>query len=180
MVFELLAASLVAGALTTLLRLLRDVEQLQPFIERVRRNEMLVRVLDVMGIELPAAQESYQERLQSLLSKFVEVSEESEAIVEELQSHIRSKAAVVRGLEQKEQELAYRIEQLEESPEFAVARIQELTEEIARLQKESHSTQAKESRRSALRDFALFALGVLVPYGLGWLAPRIGISLPTP
>ena len=177
---ELLTA-LVAGAVTTMLRLLRDMEQVKPVIDQIRRNRVLVKVLDMMGIELPASEESYQARLQNLLSKFTEVSEESDAIVEELQRHIRSKAAVVRDLEQKEQELAYRIEQMEESPEFVVARIQELTEEIARLQKESHIAQAKENRRSVIRDFALFALGVLVPYFLGWFLPIIGLtSPPTP
>jgi chromosome segregation ATPase len=176
--FELLAVSLAAGALTTLLRLLQDVERLQPVFDRIRHNQTLVRVLEMIGIELAAPKESYQARLQNLLSKFTEVSEESEAIVEELQNHIRSKETVVQGLEQKERELAARIDQMKESPEFVVAKIQELTEEIARLQKESQRDQAKESRRSALRDFALFALGVLVPYTLGWLAPVIGITLP--
>lgn len=175
---ELVAISLAAGAIPTLIRLLQDVELFQPVLNRVRRNQILVKFLEFLGVELAAPTESYQERLNTLLAKFTEVSNESEAIVVELQSHIHSKEAIVRDLEQKEKDLSSRIDQMKESPEFVIARIQELTEEIAQLQKEASQAQARDSRQSKLRDFGLFALGVIVSYGLQWLGPRVGVVAP--
>lgn len=175
---EALLISLAAGGLTTLLRLLREDERLKSFWERLRRNQMLAAVLEIIGVELPPPSESYQERLNKLFTQFGEVMSESDAIVSELERHVRNKETVVRRLEQREQELVSQINKLRESPESVGIRNRELLEELVQLQEELHKSQEKEGKRSIWRDFILFVLGVLLPFLIGWLAPKVGIALP--
>lgn len=173
-----LLASLAVGALTTLFRLLKDSERFKPILEQIRRNQILAAILDFLGIELPTPTEPYQERLSKLFGKFDEVMSESDSIVSELERHVRTKETVVRRLEVREQELTSQVNQLRESPEIATIRNRELLEEVVQLQQELQKSQQKEGKRSVLRDFVLFALGVLLPYLFGRFAPKVGFSLP--
>ena len=170
--------SLLAGVVTTILRLLNEKGRFQPLFDRVEKSRALAQILEQLGIRIPKEEESYQERLSKLFAKFEEITEESDEIVSELERHVRSKEILVEQLHQREQDLASRIDRLKKSPEFVAARNQQLLEQIAILQEELRASNVKEGRRSAIRDFVLFALGVTLPYILGWLAPKIGLTLP--
>jgi chromosome segregation ATPase len=175
--FEIIL-SLAAGALATFLRLIREEERLKPFWESLEKNERIVAIFKFLGIKLPQPQESYQERLQKLFSKFNEVSSEADEIVSELERHVKNKEVVVRQLEQKEHELTEQVRQIRSSPESVAIKNQELLEEILRLQDELRKSQLKEGKSSIWRDLILFALGVLIPYIITWVVANLATNSP--
>ncbi len=159
MLDPLLLTSLAVGALTTLIRILRKEKRLQRFWERLDRNEKLLNLLKELGINLPKAPESYEERMKRLFAKFREVSTDSEEILSELESSLRNKEAIVNQLDQRKKELDQKITSIQQSPDYANVRMLEM---LAQMDKE----QKKDSRRSAWRDYGLFVLGVVTPFVL--------------
>lgn len=149
--------SLGAGALTTLVRELSQESPLaRALLERIRSNKTLAKVLKILGVRLPEEPVPVAERIEQLFRKFGEVSKDMEAIVQELAKQIEARATLVQQLEREEQDLQERITALEGQPEAAIARLEARVSELVQ-------EQSKEAKRSALRDYLLYVLGVLTP-----------------
>lgn len=175
---EAIVLSLLAGGITTLFRWLREEERFQPFLGRLEQNQLLVRIFRLLGIEIRPIAETYDQRLRKLFTKFQEVTVESDEIVSELTRHVRSKEEIVRDLERREQQLALQLDQIRTTPEAVAIRNQELLERVVQLQSDLQKAQEKEGKRSVIRDFTLFALGVILPFFIYWAASQFGITLP--
>jgi hypothetical protein len=168
-----LFASLAVGALTTLIRILRKEKRLQQFWTRLERNEKLVEFLKELGIRLPTAPESHEERMKRLFAKFREVSAESEEILSELEGSLRNKESIVSQLDQRHKELDQKIASIRQSPDYTNLRLLEMLEQMDKDQK-------KDSRRSAWRDYALFVFGVITPFALSGVYNLLTQAKPSP
>lgn len=160
------ALSLLAGALPTLLRdLVSRFTWLAPVQEALER---------IGVVEVPRAPEgNFSERIQRLTASLTEASTDFEGLLHEMEEVATRREAAVSELEAKLTELSRREEELQ-------TRINTLSqthpraaqEFIALLEKE----QAKGEKRSARRDYALFAAGVVVTILLTFLFNAIGLG----
>jgi hypothetical protein len=166
-------ASLAAGAVPLIWRLLRENSRLRGILEKLEHDQTFVKILDIFGVKLPKPEESYEVRMDKLIRKFSEVSTESDQIIFELETNLRNKKAVVDDLGKQQNEIAEKIEELRQSPEFGNLLIQ------AKLDK-MEADQKKDSRKGALRDYLLFAGGVITPFIIGAIAKYFNIGIPTP
>lgn len=161
--------SLIAGGITTLIRILEEEPRFWQWLEE--HVPSWIPLLERLGIERPKPDETYREKVANLLQKFSDISLETDTIIGELESSLKSKTELVQQLENQHRELTKRIEELKENPEFGNI---EILRRLERMERD----QALESRRSALRDYGLFALGVLVPIVVAIIARLFGYSLP--
>jgi hypothetical protein len=166
-------ASLIAGAVPLVWRILRENPRFKSFLERLEHDQIFTKILDLGGIKLPKPKESYEARMDKLIKKFSEVSTESDQIIYELETNLRNKKTVVDELESQQKDIAAKIEELRKSPEFGNLLIQ------ARLDK-MEADQRKDSRKGAVRDYLLFAGGVSTPYIIGIIAKFFNLTFPTP
>lgn len=168
-----LLTSLIAGTVPLVWRVLRENTRLRGYLERLEYNESFKKFLDLAGIKLPKPKDSYEVRMDKLITKFNEVSTESDQIIYEIETSLRNKKMVVDELGNQQKELAQRIEELKKAPEFITLQIQ------AKLDK-MDAEQKKDSRKSALRDYFLYAFGVFTPYLISWIAKFFNATIPTP
>jgi hypothetical protein len=156
-----LVLSLLAGTFPGLLKIMRETEELKSLWNRIERNSFLLSILKALGLELPKPKDSYETRMNSLIAKFNEVTIESDAIIAELESNLKNKKHIVETLEQEEEILATNIEKMRKSPEFGQLQIQQQLDRLIQEQK-------KDGKKGLLRDYLLFALGVVSPYIISW------------
>jgi hypothetical protein len=168
-----LLTSLVAGAVPLIWRVLKENTKLRGYLVSLEYNETFKKFLDLAGIKLPKPKESYEVRMDRLINKFNEVSTESDQIIYELETNLRNKKLVVDELGKQQSDLAQRIEELKKAPEFITLQIQ------AKLDK-MDAEQKRDSRKGAFRDYSLYALGVLTPFLISWIASYFNVSVPTP
>jgi len=165
--------SLLIGTLTTLIRVLRNEPRLQAFWSRIERNQSLTKLFKLFGFKIPAPRESYQERTSKLFAKFQQVTEETEEIVSELERNLRTKENVVNQLDQRHKDLDEKLEKMKQLPEYSNLRTLDLLEQLIRDQK-------RDGRRSALRDYGLYILGVATPYVINWITAQSNTPKPAP
>ena len=162
--------SLIVGALIPLVeRVARETAKGQSVLEWIQNRQTLMKFLEDIGFRvrepIPAT-----ERVQQLLQKFDEVTTETDLIIQELARNIDARATVVRELEREEEDLKQRIKGLKVQPEGAAASLEAHLEVLIRLQE-------KQERRSALRDYTLYVLGVMTPYAITFALRRLGVEL---
>jgi DNA-binding transcriptional regulator YbjK len=126
-------------------------------------------ILQKVGIEIPKAKGSYEERMAKLIAKFHEVTSETDTIVAELETSVLSKASRVKELEEQHANLHTRIETLKQSPQYANLQTQAMLEKFIQ-------EQNRDGKKSAWRDYGLFILGVATPYILNFLFSKIGVQ----
>jgi hypothetical protein len=146
--------SLLAGVGANILKQLAESDTLW---QKIQQYKIIVEILGQIGIHPPKPKETYQERMNRLMTKFDELSLETNVVVSELETNLRQKEAIVRNLETQENELSTRLQTLKSSPEAGNIELQRRLDMLIEEQK-------RESKKGKWQDFLYFALGVFTPY----------------
>ena len=157
--------SLILGAVAPLVaRSVKRVPRFAAWLEKIQSNETVAAILEGLGFKVAKKQALAAERLDQLLHEFEEVSLESTGIIVEMRQQVEAQTARVKELEQRESTVQQMVQAFEAKPQGQiVAALLKLQAQYDALLHE----QAKEGRRSARRDYSLFALGVLTPIAIG-------------
>jgi hypothetical protein len=153
---EIIASILVAGLALGLGRVAQNTA-FQFYARRLLRREG------------PPRTESYSERLTALMRSLTAASSEVDSILTEL-------AQMARGREDTIQELEATLSELEERKLQLQARIQDLQEVPLPVAEHFAAMVAREEKRSAMRDYMLFGLGVVVSTVIAILLRLLGLG----
>lgn len=162
------AASAILGFIPIMLKSVKELPQFSVIWNFLQRTGV-IDILQKLGIEVPKERESYDERMAKLISKFNEVTSETDTIVAELESNVRTKANRVKELEKQHENLLDRIEVLKQSPQYADLQTQAMLEKFMQ-------EQNRDGKKSMWRDYGLFILGVATPYILNFILSKLGVQ----
>ena len=132
--------------------------------EASNESETFKKIVDFL-VGNPEQEVSYQTRTKQLIEKFSELSSETDKTIHELQTDLNSKVAMISELSDQQKELMSKIEDIKKTPEFVTLQIQ------AKLDK-MDMEQNKDSRKGVLRDYLLYALGVVTPYIINFIITK--------
>lgn len=158
---DIFSIQLIAATLSLLIAVL-------PRLLANREGPFRILAERFFNVERKVSEESYKQKMERLTDNLLNASSEVDQVLSEIATESQNRALAVNRLEEqltelsnREREVQERIETLEKVPLEAVQHFEQIMKQG--------------DRRSALRDYMLFGLGVLVSTVIAVLLGIIGI-----